>query len=303
MTRRKPDWHKRLSALGLFAPPLLTFAGYHCCCGECPCTHCDGSSPPCCFKVVISGITEGTCGECSCLNDTFYAPRTANCTWWQLLTTRSFPCDSSPLQVTVYLDGSDYKLKVELGGNVWIKNYGGTKPTCEDLADESIAYSASGSDCDASSSTCLVTAIAGDENDVCPPLPFECGECRCNLLPRGGFQVVISGVTDEVFAPYCANCPNFDGTYILDTIVSACTFGLTLAPSICLDTQIRVHVGSGWIMVTTQPNVGISFRKVYGPAGTPVDCRILTNESLPPRGTAKCEIFAPLATCLVTSLP
>lgn len=288
-----------MTPAGLYVPPLLKFAGPHCCCGECPCTHCDGSEPPCCFKVVISGIVEGTCGECDCLNDTFHIPRVSTCTWQR--NTDPYLCDSSPAKVTVFLDGADYKLKVELGGNVWLKDFSTTKPICQDLVDESIPFVSSGSDCDASSSTCLVTAVAGDESDVCPDIPFECGTCACNLAPRNGFQVVIAGIADDPGPfPPCdpGECAQFNGTYIVEGVT--CFFRTTLSPSVCDKTGIQLEVAVDRINVFPTPIGGSTrflFRKDFGFAP---DCRALVNESIPANGVSSCDVSA--ATCLVTSL-
>ena len=296
--RRKPLWKRLVS--GLYVPPVLRFAGQPCCCDEpCKCGNCDGATPPCCFKVVISGIVEGSCGECDCLNDTFYAPRTSACTWER--NTDPYLCDSSPIKVTVTEVAGDFILKVELGGNVWLKNYSTTKPTCQDLVDESIAFSSSGSDCDASSSTCLVTAIAGDESAVCPDIPFECGTCACNLAPRDGFQVVIAGLADDPgMFPLCdpGECAQFNDTYILEGLT--CFFRTTLSPSICGTTGIQLEVAVDRINVFATPVAGgtsFLFRKDFGFAP---DCRGLVNESIPPNLISNCDISA--ATCLVTSL-
>lgn len=286
--RRKPEWQRLISAF--YVPPFLHFGDPYPCdnCCKCPCPQCDGDTPPCCFKVVISGIVEGSCGECDCLNDTFYVPRYTDCIWHQ--DTTPFLCDSHPIRVTVYLDGSDYKLKVELGGNVWIKNYGATKPTCQNLTDESIAYSTSGSDCDASSSTCLVTAIEGDGNDVCPPPATSCPNCICNLAPTE-FQVVISGVANGC-------CTGFNDTFIFTRTITSCVYRVMLDPTICSASYIQLQiVALGGYINIQDSGLFIGFQKFYGSL---IDCRNLVDENIPVF-IGSCD--QSVATCLVTSLP
>ncbi len=307
MFRRRPEW-QRLNS-GLFLPRPLGF-GVHwpCfgCCG-CDCAECDGS-PPCCFKVVISGVVEGTCGECSCLNDTYHAKHSSACTWTR--DTSAYPCDSDPLRVTVFDDGGNFKLKVELGGNVWIKDFGGTKPTCGTLTDESIPFDSSGSDCDASSSTCLVTAVAEDDDVNCPaPAIPECSRCICGLYPKNGFQIVIAGLKNS---GSCSDCVSLNGTYIVTPVgaTSPCRSRFTFISPQCSTTQLVLDFGglsSFSFRVFTQdpdnpvPPTAFLFRKVD--TGDE-DCLNLVNENIPiSAGSGSCDTTtAPAPTCLITSL-
>lgn len=301
--------------------------GQPCCCDEpCACGNCDGATPPCCFKVVISGIVEGSCGDCDCLNDTFHAPRVTACTWQR--DTSAHLCDSEPLKVTVIEDAGDFKLKVELGGNVWIKNYTTTKPTCQSLTDESIPFDSSGSDCDASSSTCLVTAVTQDDDVNCPPAASlsQCDACKCRLLPFNGFQVELSGIINNDPVNCCSDCDAFDGVYIVTEETPGfpspfCTHrhdnwgGLgpicgsdVLFLSLHVDTPaagnttLRVVIADAGDPVTCAARAAF-FEKVFA---TAPDCRTFSAVDvpaarLPIAGNQQCD-WAP-ATCTVTSLP
>ncbi|KKK71647.1 hypothetical protein LCGC14_2911820, partial [marine sediment metagenome] len=172
----------------------------------CPCGNCGGDDPPCCWKVVITGMVDGTGSDCTCHDDTYKVPFQSACTWFLAATALYV---SSDLTVTVYLEGGNYKIKVALGSHEWIKNYGGTKPQCQDLADESITHSSSPADCDSSSATCVITALPAGSD--CPNRLFGCAHCDpCRRTPQE-FQVQMTGLTNGT----CGDCSDLNDTYIL----------------------------------------------------------------------------------------
>lgn len=170
--------------------PRLGFAGnqpYPCagdCCEpvepgacECTCSLCSDTAP-CCWKIVISGVVAKdpeVCADCGTLNGTHYARQDPDNTCvWECLKSGNIDCeDSRDVTLTLYLDGSDYKIKVELGDHTWIKDYGTSKPDCCAIVNDELTFSASGSDCDSSSATCIITRKTGTS---CP-CTHNCAEC------------------------------------------------------------------------------------------------------------------------------
>ncbi|KKN80839.1 hypothetical protein LCGC14_0326460 [marine sediment metagenome] len=70
--------------------PKLEFApGYPCCCSlPCPCGYCTGSTPLT-IQMIISGITDGSCGSCNGFNETYILTAGTGagacsgcCFWW-----------------------------------------------------------------------------------------------------------------------------------------------------------------------------------------------------------------------------
>ncbi len=224
----------------LWIPKLEFAGGYPCCCDDCPCSVCSGASP-CCWKVVISGVVEGSCGDCECIDGTYFVPYSTACDWTRTLS--GAPCTDGVIQVTVFLDGSDYKLQVKVGDNTWIKNYGASKPSCRTLVDESIAFSSSEADCDASSSTCLVTAVSSDSAVNCPPKNYLCDQCICNATPTS-WQVTIAGMVDTDPATGC-DCEQLNQTYIVSNPFGLlCQWNFTFSSDICLVHTVHLQISA-----------------------------------------------------------
>lgn len=307
--RRKPEWQRLIS--GLYVPPFLHFGDpYPCddCCNKCPCPECDGDNPPCCFKIVLSGMTDDGCSQCHCFNGAYYVENTSDCVW-QGSMGLGIPCTDSAgdiPRITVFDDGGNFKLKFEIGGLTWIKNYGATKPTCEDLVDESIPFSTSGEGCDASSSTCLVTAVIS--GGACPTNYEPC--CPCNPShPSDSMQVVISGMAEGS----CGNCVSLDGVYVLSAEVGArdvtCVW-TTVLDEVCEIIEMRLAIvgpegfpNLGRVQVVFNAT-GAATRHSWENSGLthPFSCAFSSlNVAFDfSSGSAQCDSSS--ATCIVTAL-
>ncbi len=310
--RRK--WKQLASGLliggGLYVPPFIgrllpkvpvNRMGWYpcpgCCPDDCSCENCAENRPPCCFKVVISGVVEEVpedCGNCDCLNDTFLVPFDSACLWQR--TFAGIYCNGSPVKVTSFLDGSDYKIKVEVGSNVWIKNYSTTKPNCRSLLDESISFSASADDCDASGSTCLITAIIADNDETCFDSNYDCSFCKCRRWPNN-MLVKLDEFRAGVLCPgdICPGLNNTDPGYIFNkSETTSCLYTFTLDPSICGIDYMRLRftflnvVGDIYPMITVDLSrlIGSFFnvlvwRKTYPIEDLTINCMELSDENIP----------------------
>ncbi|KKL73548.1 hypothetical protein LCGC14_2073790 [marine sediment metagenome] len=184
---------------------------------ECSCSLCDPSGEaPCCWKVVLAGsISNDGCSDCSSLLDTFYLQQesSGSCVW-QCLWHRDIDClDSDDPTLTLYLDGSDYKIKVEFGDNRWVKSYGASKPSCCDIIGDVLTHEASGSDCDTSSTTCTITRVI--EPCICPSCP-GCIDYESPLT----LQATLSGYTAYMPDICDGMCPNLNDTFIFTRVAS-----------------------------------------------------------------------------------
>ena len=149
-------------------------------CATCTCEQCAAASPfyaPCCWRVVIAGIVDGSCSDCEVLNKMYYLSQDTpgGCTWSEGAVCGE--CDPTDIILTVTLDGSDYIVTVTMDGHVWSKNYGTSKPECCGLTNETIPHTTNSGDCDSSSATCVITALADGhpcETDICLGV---CGAC------------------------------------------------------------------------------------------------------------------------------
>ena len=191
-------------------PPGISRAGVsrlRCCCVDCDCAceHASGTVS-CCMNVHITGMV-GLGGSCTNLMDcldynqlySLYrsTPDDAgNCVWKCPWTPRQ-NCDATDIIATLYLDGSDYKLKVELGGHIWEKNFGTSKPDMCNTTIGALAHQADTGSCDSSSATCTVTMVDGD------------GTCSC-VIPCGGCDVppeIMITIPDGLFIDkVCSDC-------------------------------------------------------------------------------------------------
>jgi len=199
----------------------------NCCCCDCVCSDCFNSQAPCCWKVVISDMADDSCSECESLNHTFYLPQAApnSCVWeCRFHLYCPYDCDSRLIRLTVYLDGSDYKIKVELANAVgdtvyhrWIKDYGESKPGCCDLEDEELTHNLSDGDCDSSSATCLITRQLDTFGCHC----MECEPC-VGEESAAEYLVEIEGIVPKD-PEDCADCADLDTLLDAGVVAVPCT--------------------------------------------------------------------------------
>jgi hypothetical protein len=146
------------------------------------CTNCRDSNAPLAWKIVIEGIENGTCDQCTLYNDSYvlpFQPPPADACQWKT-TVITDHCETDPGGIRNFLfhvlnvaSGSDYDLGLQLGDATgsgiigWNKDNtppvpGGalTLPICVDV-DEVVMESNvnSGTVCDGSDSTCTLTAL------------------------------------------------------------------------------------------------------------------------------------------------
>ena len=255
------------------------------CCGavcKCECEHCSDTAP-CCWRVVIAGIIAEDpeeCADCPTLDKTYSLVQdTNNRCLWKCIEVQGVECDDShDIRLTIYLEGSNYKIKVALGNHIWIKDYGTSKPDCCSIINDELTHDSSDLDCDSSAATCFITRVAGDAtnascpcNNICPNVlpptppcfkiewvgistrsPLETGDCRfCDCY-----------VTNPQWLPWKA-----------DSSPNICTWSRRhggLYGHFCDDTiqvTIRKVAGSIWRVEVFQgdwpPNVGVMYRKDY----------------------------------------
>lgn len=281
-----------------------------CCCGEeepCSCTHCSGRSP-CCWQITISGIVDDACGDCDCLNGTFFAgSESTGCSVSERFTPLfTSICGETDISVDVTFTGGDYKITIAIGDNTWEKNYGGTKPDCINLADESIPYLASSDNCDGSSSTCLLTALDTD-GSLCANTS-GCFLCECERMPDK-VKVTFPALVDSIPNPPgpdiqadCVDCADFEGEYILsnDVFLSDCVWGLLSDDLPCEATEIAFTVAGGSFFLTHVvvqfPSGGMLWNHNYGEGLTEIDCinnlsKSLSYNSETPRPTECYDII------------
>lgn len=174
-------------------------------CEDCPCDRecrctCDlcltSDDAPCCFIVRISDVVVASpedCEDCTTLNRTYYVRQLPDdaCVW-KCLDAAGVDCDDSDdITLTLFLDGSDYKIKVELGGHIWVKNYGETKPDCCSIFSDELTHTTSDTDCDSSSAKCFITRRTGTN---CPCEP-DCDNAIAPAPPC--FKIEWEGISPE----------------------------------------------------------------------------------------------------------
>jgi hypothetical protein len=161
------------------------------------------------MTVTISGIVNGICGTCGDLNTTFMLHHTSDnsCTWNCCFYNI---CGVNCIACTVYQDGSDYKIKVDLLQDEdvlhqWIKNYSTTKPICSEISGDTLTHQTSSGMCNSSSATCVIGTDSAD-NCVClDNWPDKCGCCSESLSST--MVLAISGFTGD--------CSCLNGIYYL----------------------------------------------------------------------------------------
>jgi hypothetical protein len=195
-----------------------------------------------CIHITVAGIVTGTCGcaYCDHLNKTFHllgipgqlGPWTAStCSTEQPYS----PCSYQSIAATLTQVGSDWIFKVIIGFSavttriVWQKNFGATKPTCEELAGdipylESIITSpdTTDTDCDATGSTLTVSipdqSEECDDGIVCQSHPNRnCSVCKDNNNPDA-IEVEIPNfwTNENCTGSQCSD--TFSGIFILERL-------------------------------------------------------------------------------------
>lgn len=236
-------------------PTGRRFLNRRCCCGckTCTCEECAAASPyyaPCCWKVVIAGIVDGSCSDCEVLNKTYYLSQdtSGGCVWSEGAVCGD--CDPTDITLSVTLDGSDYIVTVTMDGHVWRKNYGTTKPECCGLTNETIPHTTNTGDCDSSSATCVITAL--EDGHEC--ITASC--CTlCTVVPSE-WAVDLSGgnLTDRD----CDECDKFSNTYVLQEETLFTCFWRYCETSTC---------PSFWLVTVGLPTVGAGLYKWEVKAG------------------------------------
>jgi len=166
-------WARRAS--GLLVPRtrlayrLWRFQPCTSCCpeGKETCENCEDDLAPNEFQVMLSGIIEDGCGDCDSLNDTYVVPwrEVVGCRWYYYLPAEICNVATVEVQVMAPYLLLGYHINVYLMDASWTalcrwtKDYGVEKPDCDALNNEVIPLSWQGWTCDASSSTCLLTAL------------------------------------------------------------------------------------------------------------------------------------------------
>jgi hypothetical protein len=206
-----------LFSLLLALPFVLPLTLWPCppdCCEPAGCTHCDGTLPTY-FEVTFGSIGNQTQTCTNWNGKTFRLCAAGECVW---------QCEDDsgdPIKLTVYLDGTDYKIKVEAGltantdhtDHVWEKNYGTSKPTCGTLSGEALTHiSDNNTNCVSTGSTCAITAVT----EPCTPWcgePCECGNtCIDEIVLDQQFQVNFSGMVDGT----CSKCNELNAAHTFE---------------------------------------------------------------------------------------
>jgi len=165
--RRKRSFIQKAS--GLFVPAPLRFGWWPCCGLWCPqrCT-----AAPMQYQVVLAGIANDTC-SCTDLNDAYILDRETDtepantwCSW--AYTVSPTICNVNVVRLQNYeptvIHPNDYStlIRVVTGGGQGIffrKLRGASKPDCTSYQSENIPYHNCNIGCDASSATCVITAL------------------------------------------------------------------------------------------------------------------------------------------------
>jgi len=213
------------------------FPGYPCGCDKgCDC-ECDLSldgTVKCCMDVTIALMagSGGDCTEAECLeyNKTYSLYRSTgddsgNCIWKCEYLGQD--CDADTITATLYLDGTDYKLKVELGLHVWEKNFGETKPDLCKGGPWELDHISDGGSCDSSSATCSVAMADGEGSCGCQsPLRFSV----CSGPTPAVIIVTLAGVANGT---HCNNCAQWNGTFACEqTSFNYCCWAYNPTPDV-----------------------------------------------------------------------
>lgn len=184
----------------------LALCDNNCCCDRCVGPKCDGGVSACCWKIVIAGITEGSCGSCATLNSTWYAAQTSDPGVF-VGRCASFACGVTEIRLVVSETGGTYKITVTLGPHTWEETYVSAIDCCT-LAGENLPHTASGGTCDSSSATAVVTAILGGvecDTECCTEY------CEDGKAPDGMAITFPAFTAGGACSPYQCSC--LGGTY------------------------------------------------------------------------------------------
>lgn len=304
-------WSIILFSLALCLPLLLWPSFNDCCCaGLATCDYCDGV--PDYWEIEFTGIADQTETDCNFWNDiTFRVCPVSECVW-----SCTGP-NNEVLTLTVYLDGTDYKIKVgaslsnntDVTDHVWEKNYGTTKPTCSTLVAESLTHlTDTNANCASGGSSCLITAKTADEcSSLCTVGCTTCDPCLEGTVtdPGSQFQLTFAGLTSNN-----CTCADHNQAYTV-TIDGFCAGSLCIAGDCAVmngcDTRLSIDFGTGTIIIYYI--VGIPgttgyqahFEKAY--ADCIVDCSTLAGLDIPlinQIANGACTVGTP--TCTLTSL-
>lgn len=312
------DWFILLFAL--FPLAMALWPGPVCCCG---CEEC--SSPVDYWEVEFGTIVDQVESDCdSWWNGKLFRlclVEGEDCVW---------KCETAAgeiVQLTVYLDGADYKIKVEasLSNNtdetdhVWEKNYGSTKPDCANLSGEALTWTTdNNTNCATATSTCEITAKSGECNAWCGDCD-NCGGAFGSTTCADGtigsqYQVTITGLADGD-----CNCDAHDGTYTatlnsggsnLCSANTACAGVVNDNPGGGCGAEVNVCFLTSYVEVVVSvdtaggtPNYTLRFRKSIDCSS---DCSAFSGTDVPLHsevnglGGTTCTIAGP--TCTITSL-
>jgi len=206
------------------------------CCG-CVCTDCSGSVPEFLF-ISLTGVTNGTCADCTDLNREWCLPCTGACEWELSTTTACY--GNITLRVQLVDTGGSYDLRFRITDDSssnfgeWQTTLGASKPDCAAWAAKalSIGTDTLGS-CNFASSTAEVSANC---NGACDPGDGSSGVCAGGAPAQ--FKAVLTippglvcmgtqhPVTGTYFLPvgFCGNSFDFDVGGGSGACVSSCCY-------------------------------------------------------------------------------
>ncbi len=213
-------------------PPGISRAGLsrrRCCCDgdTIPCSVCIDDAP-CCYKVVLAGLTDGSCWQCACLNGTYYLQYDTECFYTTELACRVIGspgasyCGVGSIELEISYTDPDYFMTVSMGGRVtWIENLGPAKLDCKNFVNQNVSYDSHTATCNGPSATCTVSSVSRSSCEFpdthCPQIEaiqanrLVLGCCECFDTPQQ-YEVVIQGIVNDS----CTDCDDLNGTFIVD---------------------------------------------------------------------------------------
>jgi hypothetical protein len=222
----------RRSNGGLWLPRVFgmpeTVYGW-CRCGEtvceCACENCAAvngehiNNAPCCWKVVISGITDNNTGDsCNCagLNTTFYlnqdnGPDSNPCLWNCRYTNAHATCGASEITLEITESEGTYYITVTMGSHTW-QYSSENEIDCRTVTNLDVPVTGTGdAACDSSEATCTISAVPKGQACPCGPT-LSC--CTGSLPDRFAVDLTNLAWTDETGG--CDQCNEIAATYILN---------------------------------------------------------------------------------------